>query len=525
MIVQDWDAAPRGQKTAAVSKWADKLGVSPQTLFRKLPSRRKRSDKGARKIEGLEDAAAKVAAVKKSPPEHKGEIATEDAIEICIANGLIPAEFADKRSSIDRVMREMGMNKRQRRIQRFQAERPNELHHVDASSSDCFYIHRFLEDGDCVLRLHKGHHTYKNKPIPTGFRPWIYGLVDDHSGYHVARYVAAQGESAVDNLDFMVWAWSANEEKPFFGLPERIKGDLGPMMRGPAAKEFFGRLGISIDGSNPGNKEAHGKIERPWRTMWQRFERPYFVEDHKNFEILLSDLNRKFLIYQKRYNNMPHRFEKRISRVQAWQRINRQGGAVAIHPDALQTVTRRLERTVGADGVVWVDNVAYEVEGLHDAKVWIYFGLTDDDRMTVQDQRTGEKYGVKPFKPHALDDFHPAKDSPHQKAIKAVQEMKADRPIRNTLYEKPTEREATPIFPTRTARTVEPDTVFTGDAYPSLAAAITGFCALSGVCLAQGSEERRAVADMIINSGLSRQFVRELALEVADETESEAING
>lgn len=43
-------------------------------------------------------------------------------------------------------------------------------------------------------------------------------------------------------------------------------------MKSPEAQDFFRRCGVEIDPSTPLNKDARGKIERPWRNIWQQFE-------------------------------------------------------------------------------------------------------------------------------------------------------------------------------------------------------------------------------------------------------------
>ena len=290
-VKQDWLLAPRGHKTRIIQKWAQVVGCTAKTLYGMLDTGRKRKG-GDRRIEGIEESAWIVHQVKKKSPEQFGEISTDQALRKAIRDGLVSDSLKGKEATINRVGRELGLHKRKRRVQRFQAERANQLHHVDGSSSKFLYIKRELGDGDYVLKLHAGTKGYKNKPVPIRLRPWIYGLTDDHSGVFVGRYVAAYGENALDNLDFLSWAWGQNGDSPFFGLPEQLKGDKGPMMRGKDAEDFFNRLGVDIDPSTPENKEAHGKIERPWRTVWQRFEKPFFAcSDWKKFEISLSELN------------------------------------------------------------------------------------------------------------------------------------------------------------------------------------------------------------------------------------------
>ncbi|BBO84511.1 hypothetical protein DSCO28_50770 [Desulfosarcina ovata subsp. sediminis] len=514
----DWRSAPTGSKSKVVQRWSRALDCSQATIYRALGIGRNR--KGVRTLPNVEACAQIVSQVKKKPPENHGEITTEQAIRIAVENGAIPKAMLGKASSFDRVMRDLGLNRKKRRIQRFQAEYPNQLHHVDASTSKCFYIHRELPDGDRVLRLHAGSKTgYKNKPVPIRERPWVYGLVDDHSGYQVARYIAAFGETAVDNLDFMQWAWSRTDEKTLFGLPDMLKGDLGPMMRGPAGQDFFDRLGITIDPSMPENKESHGKIERPWRTAWQRFEKPFFVQpDWRKFEISLSELNRRFLVYLDELNDRPHRYEKTISRRQAWQRINQRGGAVAIPENALATVARRFDRTVGPDGCFSIDNTIYEVKGLHDAKVFVYVGVFDGT-LVVEDRASGEKYEVEDFKPNPVGTYTGHKHTPHQKARKEAEKLA----VTNTLYMDHNDTGKVTPFPTRVRPAPAIDNPLSVNTYPSLSHAMKDFVAISGIV--PDAETREALSGLIIENGLAKAFVRELALGVQAEAERSVKHG
>ncbi|MGD9163045.1 MAG: hypothetical protein PVG39_31860, partial [Desulfobacteraceae bacterium] len=368
------------------------------------------------------------------------------------------------------------------------------------------------------LKLHAGVKGYKNKPVPIRLRTWIYGLVDDYSGFYVGRYIVAYGETAVDNLDFMSWAWSKNDSKHFYGLPEKLKGDLGPMMRGKDAQDFFTRLGIEIDPSNPENKESHGKIERPWRTVWQRFEKTFFAQtDWKKYEITLSELNRQFVIFQEGYNSKPHPYEKNISRLQAWKQIINRGGAVALPEKALSTVAKRLERNVGTDGCFTINNKLYEVKGLHDAKVFVYMGVFDD-KIVVEDKSTGLKYEVEDFKPNPVGIYTAHKETPHQKAIKAAKDLS----ITNTLYSAPADQGKVAQFPVRTKETRKIDNPLGVDSYPTINAAMQDFISLSGVV--PTGEDYEGIKKLFIKNSLNRCFVKELAFEVQAENENERRN-
>jgi len=515
-VQDDWEAATPGEKSRTIQEWAKKLNCSYGTLYRKLGINKKRIQ-GQRKIDDIEKYVETVTFIKKKPPESAGEISTEQAIRIGIDNGLIPKDMKGKTSTFNRIISEMGLNKRKRPIQRFQAKYPNELHHIDASSSKFFYVWKKTEDGDYILRLHAANRGYKNKPVPEDrLRLWVYGLTDDHSGYHIARYVAAHGESAIDNLKFLEWAWAKNDEKVLFGLPDKIKGDLGPMMRGPATKDFLERLDVNIDPSIPENKESHGKIERPWRTAWKRFELPFFVQtDWRKFEITLNELNKQFFNYLEELNDRPHRFEKEITRHQAWQRINFRGGVVEIPENAFEKMAKRHERTVYPDGCFSLNGGTYEVKGLHDAKVWVYEGIFED-KLVVQDRKTGKKYEVRNFKPNDVGEYKAHKETPHQKAVKEAESLQ----VTNTLYAEPKDHGNVAHMPTRTKETRSIEDPFDADTYESMNEAMQEFISIYGFMPEE--EDREAIKQLIMENGLSRRFVTSLALECQAEQERSA---
>lgn len=530
-IITEWQDALFRHKTAVINRWSCITGVGYQTIYKAMPTA-KRDRKGERKTPGIEEAARIIATIKNSAPEHRGVLSTKDAKRIALINNKIDAGFKDTHySTFDSVIRDLGLNSQRRRVERYQAEYPNEMHHVDASTSNCFYIAKALPDGDFLLKLHKGNKDYKNKPIPVdGLRPWIYGMTDDHSGVHCCRYVAAKGENAVHNMEFLAWAWWQQPDKCFWGVPShpdkekrgKIKGDHGPMMESPAAKTFFEACNVDIDPSTPLNKDAHGKIERPWRTLWQSFELPFFaISDWKRYEITLSELNSQLIAYSQEYNEKKHRFERTITRRQAWERISRHGGVVILPNDALETVSRSVERTVGQDGVFWMDNVGYEVKGLHDAKVRVIVGVFDK-RIVVQNIKDGKTYEVEEFVPNKLDDFKSNPETGQQMVRKEAADLTG---ITTTIYSKkgleaiasaePTTARNVIKMPTRVKETLQLQNPLNVDAFSDVQTAIREFQTLCGFIL--DSEERTAVTAMINENGLSRRFVASLAAEVEHE--------
>jgi len=514
-IQQQWAASPYGSKAETINKWAEMLKCSPHRLYGKINTGRKRQN-GDSLIEQAHVKA--VFQIKKKPPEQLGEISTDQAVMIAIQSGLIPESLKNQVPTINRIGRMMGLNKKKRRITRYQAEYPNQLHHVDASSSRCFYVERKLPDGDYLLKLHAGKKGYKNKPVPIRLRPWVYSLVDDYSGYYIGRYVVAYGESADDNMIFLAWAWSKNDDKPFYGLSNELKGDFGPMMRSKAFQNFIERLGLKINPSKPENKESHGKIERRFRTCWQRFEKPFFAQtDWKKFKITLSELNRQFLIFQEGENNRSHRFEKDITRLQAWKRINLKGGATALPDDVLSKVINIEERVVGADGCFTIDNVWYEVKGLHDANVYVYRGVFDD-RIVVEDKETGMKYETEKFTPNPVGVYTVQEDTPHQKIVKEAQNLEID----NKLHESPKDKGNVTHFPIKTKQVRTIEDPLNVNSYLSLNEAVQDFISMSN--FVPKGDDLKYLKNLIIKNGLDRNYVRDIAFKIQAELERREVN-
>ncbi|MDD2468856.1 MAG: hypothetical protein PHI97_33210 [Desulfobulbus sp.] len=513
-IKTELQEAEKGQKSRLVCQWAAALKCSPKKIWALQETKmvRRKSPNTS-----LTDVTKIVYQVKFKVPDSADPLSTDQAYAIACKNNLLP-EDAPKfhPGTINRCAREGRLNKTARRIQRFQAERPNQLHHVDMSTSQFLHVVKALPNDDYQLKLHEGSsQNYKNKPLLIKLKLCIYGVVDDYSGCLAARYVAAPGESAANNLNFLSWAWAKTGDKTLHGLPESIKGDKGPMMRGKMAEDLFARLGVTIDPSEPGAKDAHGKIERPWRTIWQRFEKQFLaVDDRKKFEITISELNRQFLIFlDTEYNRRDHRYEKGVTREQMWKRITlaKNGGVRPLPEGAFSTTCAQIERKVGRDGTFRLDNELFEVKGLHDARVRVIKGVFTDD-IIVQDVETGEKYEVIPFKPNPVGTFTAHPHTEHQKNVKAAKDLQ----ITPTLFQEKKRDEKIINLPIRTQDEQPFDPVFNIriDTFSSTEEAMRYFMEKSGEFPLKGSDDWAALEQKITQNGHCRQYVDELIQKV-----------
>jgi len=510
-IRMDLMNAPHGHKTETIRRWAIIVGMKPQTIYSALDlNARARKSEPVRPE--LRDWAKIVAQVKKRPPEEAGEISTDQALKIAVDAGLLPAAAGGVHpSTIDRVMRELGTTNKSVRATRFQAKDPNQAHHFDGSTSQYFHIARRMPDGEYILKMHRPAALgYKNKPIPVDrLRPCYYGLVDDHSGRRIADVIPAQGENAADSLIMLDRFWRE------LGVSKRLLADQGILKKCLASSAYVHACGVELPQMLPFKKRGHGKVENPWKTFWQRWEKPFYAVDNwAGYEITLTEFRRRLVNHIEEMNAKPHRFERGITRMDAWRRVMLHGGIVKLPEDALARAHRMDKRKVGIDGLISLDNVPYEIKGsLCDAWVYVYRSMFDD-KMVVEVIETGERYEVKDFKPLDEGEFKNYDDTPHELAVKAAADLSI--PESALLYQKDAAEQSNIIrLPIReTERAVE--NVFDVENYAALDDALAEVHNIVGP---MSDEERTAVTDAIIQNKMNKQFVRELAMEMRGEVE------
>jgi hypothetical protein len=498
---------PFKAKTYVAEKWARLFGIAPQTLW-KLIKNKERKREGKVLNQEYYTWAEIIFQIKKRPPEEAGEISTEDAVAIAVKSELVPDTALDvPTATYNTIARKKGWTKTVTRANRFQADRPNKAHHFDASTSKFLYIDDKIGSNDFLLKLHRPAKHYKNKPIPIEkLRPWIYGLTDDYSGLFIARYTAATGESSDDSSDFLAWVWAQ------IGLPEQLLADQGMLKKALHSRDLIERLEIGLPEMMPYQKRGHGKIERPWRTAWQKFEKPFFaaVTDWGKFKISMTELNVELKhFYEDKYNELPHRFEKTITRQQAWNKVNLYGGIVKIPENVLRTVARRTRRKVGVDGLVHLNNVPYEVVGLYDAWVDLFEGVFEE-RIVALEIKTGQKYSVKDFKPLNLGEFRSYADTPHQVIVKASENLKL---VGNNLYaDKKSEPEKIISIPIRTKENRAIEDPFNVDSFASLQEAMRELYSIVGIRI--DPDQKEVIEKAIVEHGMDKAFVTDLALEI-----------
>jgi transposase InsO family protein len=501
---------PIGSRGAYLSGKADALRVSARTLLRyikpaALPEQERKERPETERQKTLSEWARIISIIKKSPPPEAGEISTEQAVKIALKNNALPEDAAKvSRRTYDRLMQDMGFNRRVKPVVRFQAEYANQAHHFDASTSAYFYVKKFTKDGEAVLRMIRPAKNYKNKPLPVGQRLMIYGIVDDYSGKHICRYIAARGEDVDHSISFLAeCAW------PEFGLPEALLADQGVLKRSHAAQDFMCRLGVDFPEFTPYLKEVHGKIERPWRTAWQSFEKTFFAQDNwEKFEITVSELNNRLQAYLAEYNAKPHRYMKSETRQNAWHKsATERGGITALPQNAVATVFKRSKRKIAADGTLQYEGRSYTVRGCYDEWVYVFDGIFEN-KVIVQCIRTGEKFEAQTLRVLKLNEYKAIAETPHQKAIKARDEIK----LKTALYESSSD---TIIKMPAAEREREVENPLDTGRYRSAAEAMAAFRNITAR-IPLSPEMMTELHGAFIKNKLSKEYVRRLAEELID---------
>lgn len=175
----------------------------------------------------------------------------------------------------------------------------------------------------------------------------IHAHLDDASRY-IVGIEAFWTEREEDMLTLFIDALRVH------GPPDALYLDNGATYRGEVLITTCQRLGILLLHPKPHDPQARGKMERFWRTLREG------VLAFCTGEISLEELNRRLRAFVERYHNTPHtgllgRSPRSVYRAhKRTDDLDEQ----KLHKALLVRETRR----VGADSIVRVDGVAWELD-------------------------------------------------------------------------------------------------------------------------------------------------------------------
>lgn len=281
-------SAPHGQKSAIYEQAAAELGMSMQTLCRKLKatvrlsSRKQRSDAGKPTLPMAEAKLISALLMESFRKNGKQMSSLRTAVERLRSNGLIRAESANtvtgevlplSESAIRAALSAYGLHPEQLLAPapavELSSRHPNHVWQIDASLSTQFYL-------DTELETMPREQFYKNKP--ENFkrierqRLWRYVITDHTSGTLYVEYVLG-AESAKNICTVLINAMqkrSAND--PFHGVPLAIMTDPGAAMTSSVFRNLCRALSIELIINKVGNARAKGQVEQAHNIVECEFE-------------------------------------------------------------------------------------------------------------------------------------------------------------------------------------------------------------------------------------------------------------
>lgn len=378
---------PKGGRRALIQEYADRLGVSKDTIYRQLRKRfgKQKTVKREKKIpQSLIDEIARMKMLGMKMQIDEREISTEICIEKLRKRGVPGSELLTV-STVNRRLEESGFRLRDP-IVRVEASYANQQHEMDFTRSKYFQL--VGHDGtDWIVKVSGRELHYKQDD--RRLRLWIVSVVDSFSRIELARAYPATSESEDLGLSHLWWAYNREKDDNLLRyLPDRLKTDQGSFAKSQVVKDAFARLNIPLTLSRPYSKRGIQKVESSHRRRWQQFELSLAIDLGPGYKMRLSE-----------YNDLL--FEKCVSDQDLAHPVRndtRRGlylSSLAMHPpkeldiDLREIAFRTWERKVKDTLIVTIDNKAFQCPENTQGK-WI----------RIYRNRLGE------YVAHLVDEYH-----------------------------------------------------------------------------------------------------------------------
>lgn len=333
-IAQRAANAPHGQRTAVYEAGAMELGVSIQTLQRKLKEvtvskpRKRRSDAGNSALP-LDEARMISAVLLESIRANNKQLSTiERAVERLRSNNMILAGRMDEATgefrpltngAIARALRTYKLHPEQllhdAPAVSLASKHPNHVWQIDASISTQFYL---ADDG--AQAMNKAE-FYDGKPGNLKkierLRLWRYVITDHTSGTLYLQYVLG-AESAENLCSVLINAMQKRHAAdPFHGVPWMLMTDPGAAMTSGIFRNLCRAMSIELIINQVGNARAKGQVEQAHNIVEREFESALKFQAAESLE-QINDWAGKWMRY---YNATAIHTRTRRTRYGVWQMI------------------------------------------------------------------------------------------------------------------------------------------------------------------------------------------------------------
>lgn len=353
-IASELAAAPHGGKEAIVSRAAQHLGLSTQSVHRLLKhsvgretGRKRRADAGQRAVSDA-DLGLISAALLGTFRKTGNRIMTFDtAVEMLRANGVIGTDLSSGRLAT--ILTERGLHPSQLVRPEPSIEQrslhPNHVWQVDASVCVAYYLSN--AQGLQVMDEKK---FYKNKPGNVtriqDERLIRYAIADHFEHELLARYYLGS-ECALHLTDFLIWAMRPKAGHIMHGVPLIVQMDMGSANTSEMTKNLLKHLGVRVIVHERHNSRANGSVEKAHHIIEREFESGLSFQRIAD----LADLNHKALIWANHFGATKIHSRYGKTRHSLWLTITQEQLRLAPDEDLMRELvtTHPVERRVSND--------------------------------------------------------------------------------------------------------------------------------------------------------------------------------
>lgn len=350
-IARHAETLGHGEKTPYFQRMAEELGMSLDTLYRKMKSvrvtapRRKRTDAGATALPLAEAQVISTVLMESMRRNGKRIMTVERAVDMLRANNEIRAERFDEETgevfplsttTITRALRHYKLHPDQLLAPTphtpLRSLHPNHCWQIDPSLCVLFYLPK--RDKDSGLRIMREDQFYKNKPgnlkkIERD-RVWRYVITDHYSGCLFVHYVFG-GETSENICEALIRCMQPKVDitlDPFRGVPQMVMLDPGSANTSASFNNLCRQLGITVQINKPGNPRAKGQVENGNNLVETHFEsglRFIAIND-------IDQLNGLAGRWMRFFNGQREHSRHGMTRYSAWQGIT--GDQLILPPPA-----------------------------------------------------------------------------------------------------------------------------------------------------------------------------------------------
>ena len=270
------NAAPHGEATEIVRRFAEVIGRNPNTIYTWLKKhagfktdRKKRADAGKTSLP--DDTLSFIASVKREAVRGNGKDTMPIGVAMNIAanNGM---EVNVSRSRVGVLMRQRRMDTKTVMSARNHIELrslyPNHMHQIDPSLCLVYYMGK----RQMVMREEE---FYKNKLenfAKVKLKVWRYVRYDHASGSLDVRYFEAEGETQASLFEFLLYTWGKQENRLSHGVPKILLWDKGSANKSHAIKNLLDALGVDHQTHAAGHAWSKGGVEQGNNLVETQFE-------------------------------------------------------------------------------------------------------------------------------------------------------------------------------------------------------------------------------------------------------------